>query len=60
MNDNDAPADLLTRLDALRTYLRNNRHATEGMGDKILMRHAQGIIDRHLATVDDACERLQF
>ena len=52
-------ADLLTRLDKLRTYLRNHRDATEGMGDKILMRHAQEIIDRHLDTVDDIAERLQ-
>jgi hypothetical protein len=55
----DAP-DLLTRLDALRRYLLNQRDAAKTHTDPILRAQAERIIDGHLAAVDDACEALQI
>jgi hypothetical protein len=47
--------DLLSRLDALRAFLRRERArpADQGPGPKLEE------FDFHLATVDDACEALQ-
>jgi hypothetical protein len=55
-----APDDLLTRLDALRRWLLNQRDANKTIGDPILRSQGERIIDGHLAAVDDACEALQI
>lgn len=54
-----AEPDLLARLDELRTWLRNQRQALGVMNDPLLVLQGQEAIDRHLATLDDACEALQ-
>lgn len=54
----EAP-DLLARLDALRTWLRNQRDSNRVIGDPILRGQADRIVDAHLDAVDDACEALQ-
>lgn len=51
--------DLLTRLDALRRWLLNQRDACRVVNDPILRAQGERIIDGHLAAVDDACEALQ-
>lgn len=52
-----SPPDLLTRLDALRAFLRDFRDLTERMPETSAELTPQ--IDAHLATVDDLSEHLQ-
>lgn len=52
--------DLLTRLDELRKWLLKERQTLSVMSDPILVRQGMEAVDLHLATVDDACEAIQF
>lgn len=52
-------SDLLSRLDALRAYLRAQRDATRDISDPIMRERGVEIIDGHLDALDDACELLQ-